>query len=63
MYAKKAKFNKQKNIMELFENVLIIRDNESISGDYAKMNTIDESYVVKTNKTKRVKAILEKTDE
>ena len=63
MYAKKAKFNKQKNIIELFENVLIIRDNESISGDYAKMNTIDESYVVKTNKTKRVKAILEKTDE
>ena len=63
MYAKKAKYNKQKNIMELFENVLIIRDNESISGDYAKMNTIDESYVVKTNKTKRVKAILEKTDE
>jgi len=27
------------------------------------MNTLDESYFVKTNKTKRVKAILEKTDE
>ena len=63
MYAKKAKYNKQKNILELFENVSIIRDNESIIGDYAKMNTLDESYFVKTNKTKRVKAILEKTDE
>ena len=63
MFAKRATYNKQKNIMELFENVLIIRDNESISGDYAKMNTLDESYFVKTNKTKRVKAILEKTDE
>ena len=63
MFAKRATYNKQKNIMELFENVLIIRDNESITGDYAKMNTLDESYFVKTNKTKRVKAILEKTDE
>ena len=63
MFAKKAKYNKEKNIIELFENVLIIRDNESITGDYAKMNTLDESYFVKTNKTKRVKAILEKTNE
>ena len=38
--------------------------NESIVGDYAKMNTLDESYFVKTNyKSKKVKAILEKTDE
>ena len=63
MFAKKAKYNKQENIIELFENVLIIRDNESITGDYAKMNTLDESYFVKTNESKRVKAILEKANE
>jgi len=63
MFAKKAKYEKKENTMELFENVLIIRDNESIMGDYAKMNTLDESYFVKTNQSKKVKAILERTDE
>jgi len=64
MFAKRAEYNKQQNIIELFENVVIIRNNESISGDYAKMNTLDESYFVKSNtKSKRVKAILENTDE
>ena len=63
MFAKRAKYNKQQNIIELFENVLIIKDNESITGDYAKMNTLDESYFVETEKTKRVKVILEKENE
>ena len=64
MFAKRAEYNKQENIIELFENVIIIRNNESITGDYAKMNTLDESYFVKTNyKSKRVKAILEKNNE
>ena len=48
----------------MFENVIIIRNNESVTGDYAKMNTVDESYFVKTNSTnKRVKAVIEKADE
>ena len=63
MFAKRAKYNKQQNIIELFGNVLIIKDNESITGDYAKMNTLDESYFVETEKTKRVKVILEKENE
>ena len=64
MFAKKAIYNKKENIIELFENVIIVRDNESVTGDYAKMNTIDESYFVKTNtESKRVKAILEQTNE
>ena len=64
MFAKSAIYNKKENIIELFENVSIIRDNESVTGDYAKMNTLDESYFVKTNyKSKRVKAVLEKNDE
>ena len=63
MFAKKAKYNKQENLIELFENVIINRENESITGDYAKINTLDESYFVKTNDSKRVKVILEKKDE
>ena len=64
MFAKNAIYNKQENIIELFENVIIIRNNESVTGDYAKMNTVDESYFVKTNNTnKRVKAVIEKADE
>ena len=64
MFAKNAIYNKQENIIELFENVIIIRNNESVTGDYAKMNTVDESYFVKTNNTnKRVKVIIEKANE
>ena len=63
MFAKKAKYNKQENLIELFENVIINRENESITGDYAKINTLDESYFVKTNDSKRVKVILEKKNE
>ena len=63
MFAKRAEYNKQENIIELFENVIIIRDNELITGDYAKINTLDESYFVKTNKSKRVKVLLSRVDE
>ena len=63
MFAKRAIYNKQENIIELFENVIIIRDNESVTGDYAKMDTLDESYYVKTNESKRVKVMLEEADE
>lgn len=63
MFAKRADYNKQENIIELFENVKIIRNNELITGDYAKINTLDESYFVETNKSKRVKVLLNKTDE
>ena len=63
MFAKRAEYNKQENIIELFENVKIIRDNELITGDYAKINTLDESYFIKTNESKRVKVLLNKADE
>ena len=63
MFAKRAEYNKQENIVELFENVIIIRDNEFITGDYAKINTLDESYFVKTDESKKVKVLLNKVDE
>ena len=63
MFAKRAEYNKQENIIELFENVKIIRDNEIITGDYAKINTLDESYFININESKRVKVLLNKPDE
>ena len=59
MFAKEAKYKKIENIIELMENVKIIRNNEIITGDYAKINTLNESYKVKSNKSKKVKVLIE----
>jgi len=58
MYARKANYDKKNNIIELFENVSIHRDNEMISGDYAKINTLEESYKVTSKKSEKVKVLL-----
>ena len=52
-------------MIELFDKVKIIRDQESIIGDYAKINTLDESYKVTSKKSdKKVRVLLkEKKDE
>ena len=63
MFAMKAKFDRQNNIIELFENVKIIRDNELITGDYGKINTVDESYKIVSNKSNKVKAWLNEVNE
>ena len=64
MFAKKAKYNKQDNIIELFENVKVIRGNEIITGDYANIDTLNESYKVKSNNSdKKVKVLINQTNE
>ena len=63
MYALRADYDKKINIIELFDNVKIFRDNESILGDYAKINTLTESYKVTSKESGKVKALLDKTDE
>ena len=63
MYALRADYDKKINIIELFDNVKIFRDNESILGDYAKINTLTESYKVTSKESGRVKVLLDKTDE
>ena len=54
---------KKTDTIELFENVKIFRGGELITGDYAKINTVDESYYVTSDDTKKVKVLLKKTDE
>jgi len=64
MFAKKANYSKQDNIIELFENVKVIRDNEIIIGDYANIDTLNESYKVKSNNSdKKVKVLISQTNE
>ena len=50
-----TEYDKQNNIIELFDNVKILRDNESISGNYAKINTLTESYKVTSKESGRLK--------
>ena len=63
MYALRADYDKKINIIELFDNVKIYRDNESILGDYAKINTLTESYKVSSKESGKVKILLDKTNE
>ncbi len=58
MYSSKALYSQKNNIIELFDNVKVIRENETIIGDYAKINTLDESYKVKSNKSNKVKILI-----
>jgi len=63
MYSLRANYDKKNNIIELFDKVKIYRDSETISGDYAKINTLDESYKVTSKKSERVKVLLKEKDE
>ena len=63
MFAIKIIYNRNENIIELFENVKIIRGGEIITGDYARMDTLNETYKIKSNNNKKVKALITNTNE
>ena len=64
MYALKAIYDKKNNIIELFDKVKVIREQESIVGDYARINTLDESYKVTSEKSnKKVRVLLKEKEE
>ena len=63
MFAKIAKYNKNQNVIELFEKVKVVRDGEIITGDYAKINTENESYKITSNNKEKVKVVISNTDE
>ena len=63
MFARKAIYDKNKNIIELFENVKIIRGGEIVTGDYAEMDTLNEAYKIKSNNNNKVKALIISTNE
>lgn len=58
MFAKKALFDNKKSIIELFENVKIVKENESIAGDYGILDTKKNSYKVSSQNSKKVRALI-----
>ena len=63
MFSSKAVYSKKDNIIELFDNVKVIRNNEIIIGDYAKINTLNESYKVSSKESNKVKVLIGNTNE
>ena len=58
MYAKKINFNSSISVIELIDNVTIIRNGEKITGDYGTLDTKNNSYKIKSKDQTRVKAII-----
>ena len=63
MFAKKINYNKNENLIELFENVKILKGKEVITGDYALIDTLKESYKIKSNQKSKVKALISTNNE
>ena len=53
MSSKKAIYDDQTNIIELFTNVKIVKGQEIISGDYGYFDTVKNSYKVKSDQTSK----------
>ena len=63
MYANLIKYNKETSLIELKDNVKIIDGSETITGDYAKINTETNSYKINSNNSKSVKVIISNNNE
>ena len=63
MYADNVKYDKETSLIELENNVKIIRDGETITGDYGTLDTATNSYKVKSKDSKKVKVIIIEKDE
>ena len=61
MFSKKAFYDREKSIIELFGSVTIKRGNEIITGDYGILDTNKNSYKVSSKNSKKVKAIISNT--
>ena len=61
MFSKKAFYDKEKSIIELFDDVQIKRGGEIITGDYGILDTDKNSYKVSSNNSNKVKAIISNT--
>ena len=62
MYAKKINFNYDTSIIELIDDVIIIRDEEKITGDYGTLDTRNNSYKIKSKNQNKVKVIIQNNE-
>ena len=58
MYAKKINYNNETSLIELIDDVTIIRDGEKVVGDYGTLDTKNNSYKIKSNNESKVKVII-----
>ena len=63
MFAKKINFNDNTSIIELIDEVTIIRNGEKITGDYGTLDTKNNSYKIKSNNKSKVKAIIKNNEQ
>jgi len=63
MYAQKIFYNKEQDYVELFDNVKVIRDTETITGDYGKINMQNQSYKISSKDKSKVKVSLSNNDD
>ena len=61
MFSKKAFYDGEKSIIELFDSVTIKRGSEIITGDYGILDTNKNAYKVSSKNSKKVKAIISNT--
>ena len=62
MYAKKINFNYENSIIELIDDVTIIRNEEKISGDYGTLDTTNNSYKIKSKNKNKVKVVIQNNE-
>ena len=62
MYAKKINFDYDTSIIELIDDVIIIRNEEKITGDYGTLDTRNNSYKIKSNNQNKVKVIIQNNE-
>ena len=62
MYAKNINFDYDTSIIELIDDVIIIRNEEKITGDYGTLDTKNNSYKIKSNNQNKVKVIIQNNE-
>ena len=62
MYANKINFNNETSLIELIDNVTIIRNGEKVTGDYGTLDTKNNSYKIKSNNQTKVKVIIQNNE-
>ncbi len=62
MYAIKINFDHNTSIIELINEVTIIRNEEKITGDYGTLDTKNNSYKIKSNNKNKVKVIIQNNE-
>ena len=62
MYAKKINFDNKTSIIELIDDVVIIRNGEKIIGDYGTLDTKNNSYKIKSNDNTKVKVVIQNNE-